>query len=565
MFTDIRLSPLAHRLIKAKCLTEELAKTAQLEARKQQVNLIDYLLTHQLADNEQLAKLIAQEFDLPYLDLATIKLEDLPQQLINNQLLIKHCVYPLKLKNNQLNLAISRPTNLTAIDEIKFHTGYLINPVIVAENKLQQLINQATDNTALQTDSLETLDFADADEASLNNQLSSEFQEDAPLVTFVNQVLTKAINKGASDIHFEPYETHYRIRSRIDGILYELANPPLAIRHRLAARLKVMAKLNIAEKRLPQDGSIKFKVSPTKSLDFRVNTLPTLWGEKLVLRILDASNTQLGIDQLGFEPEQQQLYEEVLHNPQGMILVTGPTGSGKTVSLYSGLHLINTPERNISSAEDPVEIHIEGINQVTINPKIGLDFATALRAFLRQDPDVVMLGEIRDLETAEIAIKAAQTGHLVLSTLHTNSAAATLDRLMNMGIPAYNLASSLQLVIAQRLARKLCSKCKQLDNTPKQVLIQLGFTPEELAHQEAQIYKAKGCNDCTSGYKGRVGIYELVKITPLLAEEILQGSGESKIAATAAQEGFYNLRTAGRKKVLAGEIGLAELNRVISR
>ena len=385
-------------------------------------------------------------------------------------------------------------------------------------------------------------------------------QEDAPIVKFVNKILLDAVRKGASDIHFEPFEQSYRIRSRIDGILHEVTRPPLSLRGRLAARIKVMARMNISERRIPQDGSIKLKISKTRSLDFRVNTLPTLWGEKLVLRILDASSAKLGIEQLGFESEQQKLYEAALARPQGMILVTGPTGSGKTVSLYTGLNILNTTERNISSAEDPVEINMEGINQVNVNPKVGLTFAAALRAFLRQDPDVVMVGEIRDLETAEIAIKAAQTGHLVLSTLHTNSASATINRLFNMGIPAYNLAASLQLIIAQRLARKLCSKCKAPSNTPKQVLLDLGFTEGELTNHT--IYKPRGCNQCTSGYKGRTGIYEVVKITDALAELIMQGASVREIDLKAREQGFPDLRMAGRKKVLAGLLSIDELTRV---
>ncbi|NLW03693.1 MAG: Flp pilus assembly complex ATPase component TadA, partial [Pseudomonadaceae bacterium] len=362
------------------------------------------------------------------------------------------------------------------------------------------------------------------------------------------------------DIHFEPFEYSYRIRSRIDGILHEITRPPLSLRSRLAARIKVMARMNISERRLPQDGSIKLKISKTRSLDFRVNSLPTLWGEKIVLRILDASSAKLGIEELGFEPEQKALYEEALANPQGLILVTGPTGSGKTVTLYTGLNILNKPQANISSVEDPVEINMEGVNQVNVNPKVGLDFATALRAFLRQDPDVIMVGEIRDLETAEIAIKAAQTGHLVLSTLHTNSAAATINRLFNMGIPTYNLASSLQLIIAQRLARKLCSKCKSACNTSKPILLKLGFTEQELA--EHTLYKAVGCNQCTAGYKGRTGIYEVVKITHELSDLIMQGASVHEIDAKAREQGFPDLRMSGRKKALAGFISIDELTRV---
>ena len=385
--------------------------------------------------------------------------------------------------------------------------------------------------------------------------------DDAPIVVFINKILLDAIRRGASDLHFEPYENKYRIRFRIDGVLHEIASPPVQLASRLSARLKVMSKLDIAEKRVPQDGRIKLKLSPKKAIDFRVSTLPTLWGEKVVMRILDSSSAMMGIDALGYEPDQKAHYLHALSQPQGMILVTGPTGSGKTVSLYTGLNILNTPERNIATAEDPVEINLEGINQVQINPKAGLDFAAALRAFLRQDPDVVMVGEIRDLETAEIAIKAAQTGHLVLSTLHTNSAPETLTRLANMGVPAYNIASSVSLIIAQRLARRLCQHCKTDEILPEDELRRQGFTEEQIA-AGIVLKKANGCDHCTGGYKGRVGIYQVMPISPRIAKIIMEGGNSLQIAEAAQQEGIADLRQSGLKKALDGITSLAEVNRV---
>ena len=385
-------------------------------------------------------------------------------------------------------------------------------------------------------------------------------QDDAPIVVYINKILLDAIKKGASDLHFEPYEHSYRIRFRIDGILNEIAKPPVALASRMAARLKVMSKLDIAERRVPQDGRIKLALSKKKSIDFRVSTLPTMWGEKIVMRILDSSSAMLGIDMLGYEADQKDIYMEALDQPQGMILVTGPTGSGKTVSLYTGLNILNTAERNISTAEDPVEINLEGINQVQINTKAGLTFPSALRSFLRQDPDIVMVGEIRDLETAEIAIKAAQTGHLVLSTLHTNSAAETLTRLLNMGVPAFNVASSVSIIIAQRLARRLCTQCKAPDDIPHDHLRQLGFPEDKLG--TFTIYKPVGCDDCTGGYKGRVGIYEVVKITPEVASIIMEGGNSLDIAHQFQKEGYNNLRQSGIVKAMSGITSLEEVNRV---
>jgi type IV pilus assembly protein PilB len=387
--------------------------------------------------------------------------------------------------------------------------------------------------------------------------------DETPVVRFVNKMLLDAIRTGASDIHFEPYEKVYRVRFRTDGILYEIARPPAALGARLSARLKVMSELDISERRVPQDGRIKLKLSRTKAIDFRVNTLPTLWGEKIVLRILDPSSAKMGIDQLGFEPEERERLMEALARPQGMILVTGPTGSGKTVTLYTGLNILNTTERNIATAEDPVEINLEGVNQVNVNTRVGLTFASALRAFLRQDPDVVMVGEIRDLETAEIAVKAAQTGHLVLSTLHTNSAAETLTRLRNMGVPAFNIATSVNLIIAQRLARRLCGSCKRALEVPRETLMAEGFTDEDLATGFELFHPSeRGCDKCKDGYKGRVGIYEVVKVTRELARIIMEEGNSIKISEQARVHGFNDLRRAGLVKVMQGVTSLTEVNRV---
>lgn len=558
------LNSLSKRLIREGLLDEHEALSAQADAQQKKVSYIHYLSASGRIDDDLLAYLVAEEFGLPYLDLDTFENRYLPKNVVEEQLLRKHQALPLFLKENILSLALSTPTNLAAIDEIQFQTGLIIHPVIVAEEKLHQVLEKSLET---EIGALGDLDNAELEALELDNRSVEEENlkiesgyEDAPIVRFVNKILLDAVRRGASDIHFEPFEHSYRIRSRIDGILHEVTRPPLSLRARLAARIKVMARMNISERRIPQDGSIKLKVSKKRSIDFRVNSLPTLWGEKMVLRILDASSAQLGIQQLGFEADQKALFEAALARPQGMILVTGPTGSGKTVTLYTGLNILNTAERNISSAEDPVEINMEGVNQVNVNTKVGLDFAAALRAFLRQDPDVVMVGEIRDLETAEIAIKAAQTGHLVLSTLHTNSASETLGRLANMGIPAYNLASSLQLIIAQRLARKLCSRCKKPCDTQQEVLLNLGFTELELA--EGTIFKAVGCQQCTLGYKGRTGIYEVLKITDEIAELVMTAAGPQAIHLKAREQGFADLRTAGRKKVLAGLISIDELTRV---
>ena len=481
----IPLSGLARRLVEESIIEPDVASSATDEARKAGQPYVSYLVKNGLANPRSIAVSAAQEFGVPLMDLNAFDVDSIPKDLVNQKLIRQHNALPLVRRGVRLFVAVSDPTNMQALDEIKFQTGVTTEPILVEEDKLARLIEQYLN--ASEDDGLGDLnddDFTDLDMESVD-QAEDEDDESAadetPIVRFVNKMLLDAIKTGASDIHFEPYEKSYRVRFRIDGILHETSKPPQNLATRLAARLKVMSEMDISERRVPQDGRIKMKLSKTRAIDFRVNTLPTLWGEKIVLRILDPSSAKMGIEMLGFEDLQRELLLDALHRPQGMILVTGPTGSGKTVTLYTGLNILNTAERNIATAEDPVEINLEGINQVNVNHKVGLDFSSALRAFLRQDPDIVMVGEIRDLETAEIAIKAAQTGHMVLSTLHTNSAAETLTRLRNMGVPAFNLATSVSLIIAQRLARRLCVACKQVAKIPKDVLLSEGFTEDDLA------------------------------------------------------------------------------------
>jgi type IV pilus assembly protein PilB len=488
----------------------------------------------------------------------------MPEKVVDEKLVRKHNALPLYKRGNRLFIAVSDPTNIQALDEIKFNTGLSTDAILVDDAKLRAAIDKYLES---QDTTMGDLDDADLEGVETeggdqddDGAVSATEVDDAPIVKYVNKMLLDAIRGGASDIHFEPYEKIYRVRYRTDGILKEISRPSIKLAPKISARVKIMAQLDISERRIPQDGRIKMKLSKTKAIDFRVNTLPTLWGEKIVLRILDPSQAKLGIDVLGYEEDQKQLYMDALAQPQGMILVTGPTGSGKTVSLYTGLNILNTPGINISTAEDPAEINLEGINQVNVNTKVGLGFAEALRAFLRQDPDVIMVGEIRDLETANIAIKAAQTGHLVLSTLHTNSAAETLTRMMNMGVPAFNIATSVSLIIAQRLGRRLCS-CKQPADIPKDVLLKEGFTQEQI-DTGFTLYRPKGCDKCSSGYKGRVGIYEVVKITEELASMIMEEASSIKIAKQAQAEGFRNLRQSALLKVMEGVTSLEEANRV---
>ncbi|CAM4302184.1 type IV-A pilus assembly ATPase PilB [Pseudoalteromonas ostreae] len=516
-------------------------------------------------DGHELAEQCIDLFRVPYFDIREFDVELIPKELVKEKLIKDHHILPLVKKGRKLYIAASDPTDYGAFENFEFSTGLACEVVVVDYRQLEVKIDQLLDASgSLHLSDEEFKEFSDLDTESPREQQNNgeDEKDDAPIIVYINKILMDAIKKGASDLHFEPYEHKYRVRFRIDGILHEMASPPNSLATRLSARIKVMARLDIAEKRKPQDGRIKLKITERKSIDFRVSTLPTLWGEKIVMRILDSSSAMLGIDVLGYEPEQKKLYMDALQQPQGMILVTGPTGSGKTVSLYTGLNILNQPERNISTAEDPVEINLEGINQVQINPRAEMTFANALKAFLRQDPDVVMVGEIRDLETAEISIKAAQTGHLVLSTLHTNSAPETLTRLLNMGVPAYNVASSISLIIAQRLARRLCPKCKTPETLPSEELQRQGFSPEQIS--ELTLFVPKGCDSCTDGYKGRVGIYEVMQITPEIAQIIMRGGNSLEIAEVSLKSGFNNLRLSGLRKAAAGMTSLAEINRVTS-
>jgi type IV pilus assembly protein PilB len=566
----IPLSGLARRLVDQGLLEAEKALKATEEARKAATPLVSYLVQNGLVEAKAIAASAAEEFGVPLMDLSVFDVESVPKDLVKEQLIKQHNALPLVRRGVRLFVAVSDPTNLQALDEIKFQTGVNTEPVLVEEDKLAALIERFLN--AQEDDGLGDLDGGDLEDLDMdafedNDAADDEdvanATDDTPIVRFVNKMLLDAIKTGASDIHFEPYEKTYRVRFRTDGVLNVMSTPPQNLGVRLAARLKVMSEMDISERRVPQDGRIKMKLSKTRAIDFRVNTLPTLWGEKVVLRILDPSSAKMGIEALGFEDFQQKLFLECLHRPQGMILVTGPTGSGKTVSLYTGLNILNTAERNIATAEDPVEINLEGINQVNVNHKVGLDFSSALRSFLRQDPDVVMVGEIRDLETAEIAIKAAQTGHMVLSTLHTNSAPETLTRLKNMGVPAFNLATSVNLIIAQRLARRLCNECKVSLDVPKDVLVEEGFTEEDI-QTGFELFEANvdGCDKCNNGFKGRVGIYEVVKITPELSRIIMEDGNALELAAQAAKHGFNDLRRSGLVKVMQGVTSLAEANRV---
>lgn len=562
--TNMNLTGIARKLVLDNHLDEASALEAVENANKESIQLSTYLVTNKLVPATVVAMISAQEFGLPVFDLSVLDTELAAFNLVEEKLILKLNAVPLFKRGNRLFIAISSPTNTQALDEFKFATGLSTEAVLVQEDQLTEFIEKAVNAMDTGMDDMLDDDLGDLDIGSDEDEqeaATAADAQDAPVVKYVNKILVDAINKGASDIHFEPYEKRYRVRYRIDGILSEVASPPINLAAKLTARVKVMSRMDISERRVPQDGRIKLKLSKKRAIDFRVNTCPTLFGEKVVLRILDPSSAQLGIDALGYEPEQKQLYLDALANPYGMILVTGPTGSGKTVSLYTGLNILNVPETNISTAEYPAEINLEGINQVNVNEKVGLTFAEALKAFLRQDPDIIMVGEIRDLETAGIAIKAAQTGHLVMSTLHTNDAPQTLTRLMNMGVPAFNIATSVNLIIAQRLGRRLCEDCKTLDDLPQEVLVSEGFTKEDLA-EGFKIYKAEGCDKCTGGYKGRVGIYQVMPVSEEMGRLIMSGANSIDLADQARKEGIDDLRRSALKKVMQGLLSLEEANRV---
>jgi type IV pilus assembly protein PilB len=562
------LSGVARRLVAEGALSESDARKASEASSKQRVSLIAYLIENGLADPRATAAAASQEFGVPLLDASAIDLKQAPLKSIEQALIEKHRAVPLYKRGNRMFIGIADPTNDRALEEIKFQSKTLVEPIIVDDNTLTRLIEQALaqNDTAVEgmedAEGLENLDVQGGDDdmdTGSAGGVDVQGNDDTPVVRFINKVLVDAIKRGASDIHFEPYENVYRVRFRMDGILKQVASAPVKLSARMAARLKVMSALDIAEKRVPQDGRIKLNLSKTKAVDFRVSTCPTLFGEKVVLRILDGSAAKLGIDKLGYEEEQKNLFLGAIAKPYGMVLVTGPTGSGKTVSLYTALNILNTDERNISTAEDPVEIRVSGINQVQMNIKAGMTFAVALRSFLRQDPDVIMVGEIRDLETAEIAIKAAQTGHMVLSTLHTNDAPQTIARLMNMGIAPYNITSSVTLVIAQRLARRL-HDCKRPMSLPRHALVAEGFTDDDITTM--QLYEPVGCGGCNEGFKGRTGIYQVMPVSEDIARIVLGGGNAIQIAEAAQASGIPDLRRSALMKAKAGMISLSEMNRV---
>ncbi len=564
------LSGLALRLVRDGLLSASDAERLQNEAAARKLPFVSQLVDSKKLNSAVIARAASEEFGIPLFEINALDLETAPVKLVDEKIIRRHHVLPLYKRGTKLFVAIADPTNLQALDEIKFHTGLGAEPILVEETKLGLAIDkclEAADTTLMDLaggDDLDGLEISsDEDTKTKAAEGDEKDVNDAPIVKFVNKVLMDAINHGASDIHIEPYEKSYRVRFRQDGMLHEVASPPLALASRISARIKILSRLDIAERRVPQDGRMKLRISKNRAIDFRVSTLPTLFGEKVVMRILDPTSATLGVEKLGFEPEQKRLFLEAVERPYGMVLVTGPTGSGKTVSLYTAVNILNTPDRNICTAEDPVEINLAGINQVNVNEKAGLTFSAALRSFLRQDPDVILVGEIRDLETAEIAIKAAQTGHMVLSTLHTNDAPATLSRLVNMGVAPFNIASAVNLIVAQRLARRLCPVCKKPQDLPKPVLLKAGFHESELA--ELKVYGPVGCDQCTEGYKGRVGIYQVMPISESMGAIIMRGGTALDIEAQAHKDGIPDLRASALKKVRDGVTGLAEIERVTNQ
>ncbi len=562
----MRLSTIGRKLVEKGLIGEEQAIEAMAKAAEKGRTFTSHLVREKLIDAAGFAHVAAEDFGIPLIDLMAVDLKNAPTDVVNEELLRKHLIIPLAKRGKRLYVATADPGNKSGMDELSFSTGFTVETVLAPYNAIEPAIDramagstQAFNELTEGDDDLENLKF-DQGEEEPEKDAEGSGADDAPVVRFVNKILTDAIRQGASDIHFEPYEEEYRVRFRVDGVLVTQVKPPKRMAPRLSARLKVMASLDIAERRVPQDGRIKLNVSKGQAFDFRVSSCPTLWGEKIVLRILDGSGAFLGPEKLGFEPQQQEDYLAAINKPYGMVLVTGPTGSGKTVSLYTALGILNDEGRNISTVEDPVEIRMPGVNQVQQNAKQGLTFAAALRSFLRQDPDIVMVGEIRDLETAEIAIKAAQTGHLVLSTLHTNDAPSTVARLMNMGVPSYNIVSTVHLVLAQRLARTL-HKCKKLEDVPDEALLKAGFTQEEVS-EGLKIYQANGCDQCNAGYKGRVGVFQVMPISEAMEEIILSGGGALELERQALKEGITDLRRAALNKVKEGKISLMEMNRV---
>ncbi|MFC5740280.1 type IV-A pilus assembly ATPase PilB [Dyella tabacisoli] len=559
------LSGMARRLVSEGILPEADVRRAVTESTQQKTSLAAWLLDHNLVDSSRLTQIASAEFGMPMMDVSALNTASMPLGLISEALINKHKALPLFKRGKRLFVAIADPMQSHALDEIKFNSNCMVEPILVERGQLIRVIESVLNTMSnampeMGSGDLDELVLEGGDDEAESSGIDATAGDEAPVVKFVNKILVDAIRRGASDIHFEPFESQYRVRLRMDGMLRAVASPPMKLAPRISSRLKVMAGLDIAERRVPQDGRIKLNLSKSRAVDFRVSTLPTLFGEKIVLRILDGSSAKMGIDKLGYEEIQKNLYLDAIHKPYGMVLVTGPTGSGKTVSLYTALNILNTAERNISTVEDPVEIRMEGVNQVQQNVKRGMTFSAALRSFLRQDPDIIMVGEIRDLETAEIAIKAAQTGHMVLSTLHTNDAPQTIARLMNMGIAPYNITSSVTLVIAQRLARRL-HDCKKPMDLPPQVLLAAGFTQEDI-DAGLTLYEAVGCDSCNEGYKGRVGIYQVMPMLEDIQKIVLQGGNALQIAEVARKAGVNDLRASALLKAKNGVTSLAEIDRV---
>ena len=566
MNESVSLSGLAKQMVLAELLDEKAAQQAQLQAQRNKLSLVTYLVQNKLVKSRALAELASEQFGVSFLDLNTLDKESQPRDLISEKLVRQHRVLPLWRRGNKLFVGLSDPSNHQAVTDVQFSTGLTTEAILVEDDKLGDAIDKFFDSANSGMDELADVDLDGLDVEAVDDEKSvgeaGADADDAPVVRFVNKMLLDAIKGGSSDLHFEPYEKAYRVRFRTDGILHEVARPPIQLAPRIAARLKVMAALDISERRKPQDGRIKMKISKTKAIDFRVNTLPTLWGEKIVMRILDPTSAQMGIDALGYEEEQKDLYMNALKQPQGMILVTGPTGSGKTVSLYTGLNILNTPDVNISTAEDPVEINLEGINQVNVNPKQGMDFTQALRAFLRQDPDIIMVGEIRDLETAEMAIQAALTGHLVLSTLHTNDAPSAVMRLLELGVPYYMLEATLIGIMAQRLVRTLCEDCKEEGGEISDDLWQGLAGSWDIAKPDV-VYRPVGCPECRqTGFRGRTGIYELLTTSETFNSLIEEESDIAALRKQAVAEGMKPLRIAGALKVREGVTTVEEVLKV---
>ncbi|RMH15131.1 MAG: type IV-A pilus assembly ATPase PilB [Gammaproteobacteria bacterium] len=556
---------LARQLIADGILSQKTLDEYQEANLDEPIPLIRYLVKHNVASSYQIALAVSRDFGMPLLDLDAIDRDSIPLHLIDENLIYRHNALPLYHRGKRLFVGITDPSNIEALNNFKFHAGLNTVPVLVEEDKLTQFMDsmgQSKFDEMMDIADMEGADGVDVvEDFEDDSDVTTISEDDAPVVRFVNGILLDAIRKGASDIHFEPYEKKYRVRFRQDGMLNEVASPPASMAAKIAARIKVMAKLDISERRVPQDGKVRLAISKNKAIDLRTSTCPTIFGEKIVMRILDPASIMLGIEKLGFSEAQRPLFEAAIARPHGMVLVTGPTGSGKTVTLYTALGILNTESRNISTAEDPAEMAIPGANQVNVNPRQGLTFDSALRSFLRQDPDVIMVGEIRDLATAEIAIKAAQTGHMVLSTLHTNDAPQTLDRLAKMGIPTFNIATTVKLIIAQRLARRLCTSCKRPIDIPKEELLKQGFTEADL-EQDFTLYEAVGCSKCNEGYKGRVGLYQVMPVSETMSNMIMEGANTLAIANQAKQEGIKDLRESGLEKVMQGITSLEEVNRV---